>query len=373
MNNLPQVHCRSLKLFCFILVTYFVDPEETRRAAQRRLQYSKTSICNLPSEHSDGFWSIKSRPFLQSPPCCSWDEGSNDATCSADTPLHPDGGFRGPDYYYSRSGGHACSCTPEQSHDNFHWNPRNCILPAFNATRFCNLLSDRTLMLVGDSTSDQAATVLINTIRASFGNPVPDLPIDKQEIIGCGRRIRFAVSDTLIGEKFGQYNRGKHWLEYARTLNVERDVLLLSVGPHIYSTSNLKRVIQQVIAEHNAQLPQLRLIWRSQYPGGCGLTPLTEYPDDLYWQDYLNSGREIFSYADHRTWDELALSYFSNSSKNRAFLDISPLHLRPDSHVGSMPGAKYPRDCLHLCLPGPLHPFFAQVLLHVLENMGLEN
>jgi hypothetical protein len=49
----------------------------------------------------------------------------------------------------------------------------------------------------------------------AFGNPMPDLPIDKQEITGCGRRIRFVVSDTLIGEKFGQYNRGKHWLEYA--------------------------------------------------------------------------------------------------------------------------------------------------------------
>jgi hypothetical protein len=162
-------------------------------------------------------------------------------------------------------------------------------------------------------------------------------------------------------------------LSMRRTLNVERDLLVLSVGPHIYSTSNVERVLQQVIAEHNAQLPQLRLIWRSQFPGGCRLTPLTEYPDDLYWNDYLNSGREIFSYADHRTWDELALPYFSNTSANRAFLDISPLYLRPDSHVGSMPGAKYPRDCLHLCFLGPLHPFFAEVLLIVLEKMGLEN
>ena len=330
-----------------------------------------SSICSLPSEHINGLW-FESYQSDASPPCCSWDEGSNDAMCSPNTPVHSAGGFRGPDYYFSQTGGHACSCSPQQTHDLFQWNPRRCILPVFNVTRFCQLLRDRTLLFVGDSTSDQVAAAVINAIRLNFGFPEPNLPIEKQEKIGCGHTIRFAASDTLTGENFGQYNRGKHWLEYARTLNVERDIIVLSVGPHIHSTSNLERVLQQVIAEHNAQLPQLRLIWRSQYPGGCGLTPLTEYPDDLYWQDYLNSGREIFSYADHQAWDELALSYFSNTSANRAFLDISPLYLRPDSHVGSMPGAKYPRDCLHLCLPGPLYPFFAQVLLHVLESMDLK-
>ena len=119
-------------------------------------------------------------------------------------------------------------------------------------------------------------------------------------------------------KKFAHYNSGKHRLDYARTINVERDILVLSLGPHIYSTSNLERVIQQVIAEHSAQLPQLRLIWRSQFPGGCGLSLLT-----MYRKDYLNSGREICA--------------------GMAFVDISPLYLRPRpySHVGSMPGAKY--------------------------------
>ena len=29
-------------------------------------------------------------------------------------------------------------------------------------------------------------------------------------------------------------------------------------------------------------------------------------------------------------------------------------------------------DCLHLCLPGPLHPFLGQAMLHVLESFGLD-
>ena len=53
----------------------------------------------------------------------------------------------------------------------------------------------------------------------------------------------------------------------------------------------------------------------------------------------------------------------------------SPLPSLPplSSPRHSLPGAKFPKDCLHLCLPGPTHPFLAQAMLRVLESFGLDN
>ena len=329
--------------------------------------------CISPSGHVDGEWHT-GPPLDPLIPCCSWDEGlkaGNSETCNDFSPAHPNGGFRGTDYFYAQSGGHGCACTTQQVHETLMWSPRRCVLPAFNASRVCQLLYNRTLVFVGDSTSDQAATAFINSIRAGYG--APDLDVKSNAPVGCGSTIRFELSDTLIGQKFGDYNRGRTWLEIAKSLNPERDIMVISGGPHIHSTPNFQRVLAAVVSDHELFFPKLHLLWRSQFPGGCGLKPLTEFPDDSFWAQYLSSGREIFSYADHRVWDTLALPLFSNLSANRAFIDISPLYLRPDSHVGSMPGAAFPRDCLHLCLPGPLHPFFAQILLHVLESLGLDD
>ena len=158
------------------------------------------------------------------------------------------------------------------------------------------------------------------------------------------------------------------------------DVLVLSGGPHVYSTPALRRVIEQVLAEHAAAAPRLRLVWRSAWPGGCGDAPLAAPPDEAFWQAYVQSGRPVYTYAEHAEWDELALPYFwdggagganGSGAPRRAFLDVSPLLQRPDAHVGSASG-KRGADCLHLCMPGPLHPFVAQATLRVLEALGLD-
>ena len=102
---------------------------------------------------------------------------------------------------------------------------------------------------------------------------------------------------------------------------------------------------------------------------GCGHAPLAAPPDDAYWSSYLRSGREVFSYADHATWDELALPFFANASEpNRRFLDISPLAQRPDAHVGRRVGRRGGRGGArgHMRMRSPpaalltrrFHPFF---------------
>ena len=83
----------------------------------------------------------------------------------------------------------------------------------------------------------------------------------------------------------------------------------------------------------------------------------------------------MYNYDRFAKWDERAARKFYGKearTANRFFLDISPLELRPDSHTGSAPGSRFPADCLHLCMPGPLHPFVAQATLRVLEALGLD-
>jgi len=69
----------------------------------------------------------------------------------------------------------------------------------------------------------------------------------------------------------GRYNRGQHWLAYARELDAERDIIVLSAGPHVHGTPQMARVLARVAQEHAAHVPRLRLVWRSQYPGGAWL------------------------------------------------------------------------------------------------------
>ena len=66
----------------------------------------------------------------------------------------------------------------------------------------------------------------------------------------------------------GKYNRGQHWLTYARELDEERDIVVLSAGPHVHGTPQLARVLARIAAEHAQAVPRLRVVWRSQFPGG---------------------------------------------------------------------------------------------------------
>lgn len=382
------------------------------RAAQQALSRGRSGAggaaavsCEHPRAFAEGEWKMPTAAEAAAegaaPPCCAWDLGTPNApSCAgsvsgAEGALGALGVLSGPRYYYSQTGGNACQCPPSVERDALRWSARGACgaLPPFDARRFCRLLRGRRLLFVGDSTSDQAATSLINTVRAAFGAPVrrPAAATsgeggtggggNEPAAIGCGESIFFASSDTLTLEKFGRYNRGRRWLDYAHALDHERDIMVISGGPHIYSSPALRRVIEQVVAEHAAAAPFLRLVWRSAWPGGCSAAPLAAPPDGEFWEAYVRSGRPIYTYAEHAEWDEIALPFFwqgASGSANdtgvarRAFLDISPLLQRPDAHVdGGLSNAK--PDCLHLCLPGPLHPFLGQALLRVLEGMGLDD
>lgn len=235
-------------------------------------------------------------------------------------------------------------------------------MPSFDVLRFCNLLKDRTLLFLGDSTSQQAAVALINTVHFEF--LLANRELIPAGVTDCSPSIHYALADTLVKAPIGM-NRGRHWVEYATLLR--SDVVILSAGPHIPDMSDFMRIVHQVVSEHSLLVPFTKLVWRSQFPGGCGPSPLSVTPDATYWKHYNAS--PIYNYHEAPERDRFARVLFDNISAGRAFLDLSPLLLRPDGHVGSWEGSVHKGDCLHMCLPGALFPLLGQSVLRILEEV----
>ena len=70
-----------------------------------------------------------------------------------------------------------------------------------------------------------------------------------------------------------------------------------------------------------------------------------------YWENYTDKKGRILQY----NWPQFVefdrIAQQKVPGPNRYFMDISPLFLRPDGHVGSQPGPYFHNDCLHFCQP----------------------
>ena len=117
-------------------------------------------------------------------------------------------------------------------------------------------------MMIGDSTVQQTASVLMNVVRLGGGT--------------CGERVWLALSDTLVGVSFGRrrdgragFNRGLRWTEYVAKHSP--DVVVLAAGAHVYGDANFTGMLHTVAAEAEAMRrtrPGLKVLWKTQQPGG---------------------------------------------------------------------------------------------------------
>ena len=74
-------------------------------------------------------------------------------------------------------GGNACACDPARREQlSLLWEPSGCRLRDFSAAAFCAALGDRTLLLVGDSTMQQLASVLMNGLAWEEAQARPTPP-----------------------------------------------------------------------------------------------------------------------------------------------------------------------------------------------------
>ena len=198
----------------------------------------------------------------------------------------------------------------------------------------------------------------------------------------CAAQISFGQSDTLVGRSLGRLNRGKAWHEWA--LIEKPAFLVLSAGAHIYGLEHnfttMLREVDAQLAILKPRLPNLRVWWKTQQPGGCGPTPLATPPDRHFWKAskaahgkctspscaYNGQGGTLYNWPSMLDYDRTAATFWSERPASVSLLDVRALHLRPDAHVGTAVNISH--DCLHYCLGsgGVLDELLPQAMLHAL-------
>ena len=331
------------------------------------------------TQHTTGSWRPATTTTFDDPPCCGWDNNhfQRDPEHCGTRRWHYRSGGMEPIYEPNGSwpimqiGGSACTC--KGFVDRHEWRPTACRLPRWSAARFCAALGNRSLLFVGDSTMEQLASSMMGLLQ--WGSAGGDA------CGGCACQLRVAPSDTLLGRNLGRYNRGYRLVDVVRRFSP--DVVVAGAGAHVYGDANFSRVLEGVAALHARYFPNAQLIWRTSAPAGCGPAPLSAPPDEQFWA-LLATQTLMWNWREQAAQDEAARDFWSVRQSGRSptrLLDLSPLHLRPDAHVGSpRSGAPWPdpavsqreqkpaRDCLHMCHAGPLGRLAPVLLMSVLEE-----
>ena len=75
-----------------------------------------------------------------------------------------EGVYHGRAEFFAHTGGNACICPVKHilAMNSYKWVPHACSLREFEPRDFCMRLGNRTVLLVGDSTMEQAASTLMN-------------------------------------------------------------------------------------------------------------------------------------------------------------------------------------------------------------------
>jgi hypothetical protein len=233
--------------------------DESQSSAKENPSKSKTvpvavaQICidDVCADDIVGEWVLDQNKTFAAPVCCSWDEWkANPAQCGT-TQIKSAGWYEGLPDRYQQVGGHACTC--KGFDDKYTWRSSQ-ELPDWKASETCRLLGNRTVVMIGDSTMQQLASTLMNSIFP----------------VGCQTQIKMALSDTLIGKALGVTNRGIHWLK--AVAKAKPDIVIISAGAHVTNNTDFYRLIDTVTKETGElkkKHPNVTVVWKTQSPAGC--------------------------------------------------------------------------------------------------------
>jgi hypothetical protein len=348
----------EMQLLIFLLVTCYFSLS----ALGRRPHYC------TGNEHIQGKWQMNlTKEMEKSYLCCGWDQGDFYDAKYCGPSLNPRAinttNFKGSNMYFGQPGGHACVCDAREGvfdvhqREKYYWHPANCTLPRWNAKKFCDLLSQRKILMIGDSTNRQTSSALISMISAGKGN--------------CSDHIFSARSDNLVS----QANGSKNLSHIIRTYGILPDIVVLSAGAHIRSLADYQKnwiAIQSQINLVHARYPQMKFLWKTQNPGhvDCQMEskPINQYAMNTEKKD-------VYHWGLHPEFDRISIervqnisSFYRKQQQQQQnitnipliqVVDMYPLYLRPDAHP------HYIKDCLHYCQPGPLN-LFSILLMNML-------
>jgi hypothetical protein len=284
-----------------------------------------------------GEWASTPNKTFAAPVCCGWDASLlNPPICGIEN--------------YQEFGGHACMCSDFT--DEYTWKEPG--LPDFDPVETCQLLGNRTVSFIGDSTMQQTAATLMNALHSHV----------------CKRQVSFLHSDTLVDRNYGKSNRGKHWRQAIDDMLQAPDIVILSTGAHIPGVTSFKRVVREVLEGiqnvTKTTYPNTTFVWKTQMPGGC--TPEIAFKNDparaAKESNFTNANR--YNHKQFYGRDLFALSLLQKLEMPS--LDMRALYSRSDAHPSSRAKTSPDVDCLHMCSPGPLDiiaPMFQRLLTQI--------
>lgn len=224
------------------------------------------------------------------------------------------------------SGGHGCACRDSGIKLELSLVANTCSL-SWDVNRFCSLIGAG-ILFIGDSMMEQTASVTMNHVLLS-GSPE------------CAEKVMFGNSDLLIKPTGYVGERGAPWVAYARRLRPK--YVVLNAGPHIKTLELFHEIIDTVLQDANKSEPDMIVIWKTQYKGGC-----ERKPDEHNWR--------LFSEFDKIVWEKW------NASN---ILNVQMFDEVQNAHICGRGGYQ---DGMHYCIPGPLDSV-PSILLSLLQNL----
>ena len=288
---------------------------------------------------------------FDSPECCGWADkkqtindiilGEENGKCSMNITTYMEeskiefGLHNGDANYPSMVGWNVCECNDFV--DEYVWQSPT-LDQHFNASETCRMLRNRTVLYIGDSTGHEVASTLMNSFR----------PMGET----CHTNIYFAISDTLIRQKYGAMNRGWRWNRYVQKVNP--DIVIVSVGAHINANdtvylSIVDRVLHEMV-EMKKERPNIQFAWQTQVPAGCS-DNITS-PHDVSIAGEMSMKLPNYNHGRFYQRDLMLISRLQEIQI--PYLDLRMLYSRTDSHVNLQADGMKVADCLHICVPGPL-------------------
>ena len=312
-------------------------------------------------------WLGNNRTF-DSPECCGWADkkqtindiilGEENGKCNMNITKYMEvskiefGLHNGDANYPSMVGWNACECNDFV--DEYVWESPT-LDQHFNASDTCRMLRNRKVLYIGDSTGHEVASTLMNSFR----------PMGET----CHTNIYFAISDTLIRQKYGAMNRGWRWNRYVQKVNP--DIVIVSVGAHINANDTVYlSIVDQVLhemVEMKKERPNIQFAWQTQVPAGC--TDNITSPHNVSIAGEMSMKLPNYNHGRFFQRDLMLISRLQEIQM--PYLDLRMLYSRTDSHVNLQADGMKVADCLHICVPGPLDVIgrlFHKLLLEMEEN-----
>ncbi|KAL2920531.1 Protein trichome birefringence-like 18 [Bienertia sinuspersici] len=309
---------------------------------------------------------------------------------------------------------------PDKEYENWRWRPAQCELPRFNATKFLELMSGKTLAFVGDSVArNQMESLLCLLWQVEVPKNRGNRHMQRWHFRSKSVMIARIWSSWLVhqtSEAFGEVPQGvaklhldvpdEVFMKYVPTFDVvvlssghwfaKQSVYMLNneiVGTQLWSPPN-KQPMKINSVEAFGISVETSLTAMATNPNFTGLAIVRAYSPDHYEGGAWNTGGsctgkvrpispgQLVENGFTNTMHEKQVAGFYRATKKQTnhsklkLLDITePFSFRHDGHPGPYRnpdpnkitkrgpnGQPPPQDCLHWCMPGPVDTWNELVL-----------